>query len=200
MTTVLASLSLVAASASSAGLFDGLLGSNCPTGGSQVFSRWNDYNAYYLAPNGGFENGSNSWSLSSGASVGNGNQPFMASGSHSLYLPSGSRATSGVICLGPKNIAIRMFGSDTGGTDSGLHVRVVWYGLLNMVLGASDYDTFAPAKGWGPTNSVKSTGGFNLLLPILGSTSARVQLTPIGSGSAWQIDDFYVDPWASACC
>jgi hypothetical protein len=35
------------------------------------------------------------------------------------------------------------------------------------------------------------------LLPLLGSTSARIELTPIGSGSAWKIDDVYVDPWAS---
>jgi hypothetical protein len=44
---------------------------------------------------------------------------------------------------------------------------------------------------------VSSTGGFNLLLPILGSTSARIELTPLGDGSRWKIDDLYVDPWAS---
>jgi hypothetical protein len=27
--------------------------------------------------------------------------------------------------------------------------------------------------------------------------AARIELTPIGSGSAWKIDDVYVDPWAS---
>jgi hypothetical protein len=198
-------MALTAASESSAatndgGLLGGLLGSNCPTRGSQVFSPWNDSNAYYLGPNGGFESGSNGWSLSGGASVVSGNQPFFASGSHSLILPSGSTATSPVICLGPKNVAIRMFGADVGGTDSGLHVRVLWYGLLNMLLGSSDYNTFASGNGWAPTSSVTSTGGFNLLVPIVGSTSARLQLSPIGSVSNWRIDDVYVDPWASACC
>jgi hypothetical protein len=204
LTTVCVSLALTVASAASAapkdgGLLGGLLGSNCPTSGTQVFARWNDGNLYYLGPNGGFENGSNGWSLS-GSYVGSGNQPFTASGSHSLVLPSGSKATSPVICLGPKNVALRMFGSDQGGTDSGLHVRVLWYGLLNMLLGSSDYNTFAPGSGWSPTSSVKSTGGINVLIPLLGSTSARVQLTPIGSGSNWRIDDFYIDPWASICC
>jgi len=204
LTTVCVSLALTAAGAASAGtkdggLLGGLLGSNCPTSGTQVFSRWNDSNLYYLGPNGGFENGSNGWSLSA-SYVGSGNQPFMASGSHSLVLPSGSKATSPVICLGPKNVALRMFGSDTGGTDSGLHVRVLWYGLLNTLLGSSDYNTFAPGSGWAPTDSVKSTGGVNVLIPLLGSTSARVQLYPIGSGSNWRIDDFYIDPWASICC
>jgi hypothetical protein len=204
LTAVCTSVALAGASTSSAGLFDGgllggLLGSNCPTGGSKVFSRWNDGNSYYLGPNGGFENGSTGWSLS-GAYVASGNQPFMASGSHSLVLPSGSNATSPVICLGPKNVSLRMFGADAGGTDSGLHVRVLWYGLLNILLGSSDYNTFAGGNGWAPTDNVKSTGGINVLIPLVGSTSARVQISPIGSGSAWRIDDFYIDPWTSACC
>ncbi|MFY9579666.1 MAG: hypothetical protein WAQ33_10105 [Gaiellaceae bacterium] len=187
----------LSAPAASAGLLDGLAGGNCQNGGSQVFAPWKDYKAYYLAPNGGLENGSSGWSLSGGASVVGGNQPFFGSGSHSLSLPSGSTAMSPVTCIGPKQPSIRMFGSDRGGTDGGLRVRVVWYGLLNKVLGITDYGTFTPGGEWYPTSSVSSTGGFNLLLPLLGSTSARVLLTPIGSDSAWRIDDVYVDPWWS---
>lgn len=205
LTAVCVGLALTAASESSAatkggGLLGGLLGSNCPTRGSQVFANWNDLRSYFLAPNGGLESGSIGWSLSGGASVVYGNQPFFASGSRALALPSGSTATSPVMCLGPKNVSIRMFGADVGGTDSGLHVRVLWYGLLNTLLGSSDYDTFAPGSGWAPTSNVQSTGGMNVLLPILGSTSARLQLSPIGSVSNWRIDDVYIDPWASACC
>jgi hypothetical protein len=182
------------------GLLGGLLGSNCQTGGTQVFASWDDFRSYFLAPNGGLENGSNGWSLSGGASVVYGNQPFFGNGSRSLSLPSGSSATSPVMCLGPKNVSLRMFGADAGGTDSGLHARVLWYGLLNTLLGATDVDTFTPGKGWAPTSSVSSTGGFNLLLPLVGSTSARLQLTPIGSVSNWRIDDVFIDPWASRCC
>jgi hypothetical protein len=90
-----------------------------------------------------------------------------------------------------------MFGSDAGGTDKGVHVRVLWYGLLNRLLGATDYDTFRAGGKRGPTSSVNSSGGFNLLLPLVGSTSARIELTPLGGGSTWRIDDVYVDPWAS---
>jgi hypothetical protein len=71
---------------------------------------------------------------------------------------------------------------------------------LNTLLGSTDFNTFAPGSGWSPTANVQSTGGFNLLLPLLGSTSARLQLTPIGSVSNWRVDDVYIDPWASACC
>jgi hypothetical protein len=172
----------------------GLGGGNCPTSGTQVFAAWNDTNSYYLVPNGGFESGSIGWSLS-GASVVYGNEPFFADGSHSLSLPSGSRATSPVVCIGPHDLGIRMFASDLGGSDSGLHVRVLWYGLLNQLLGSSDYDTFAPGGDWGPTAIVNSSGGFDFLIPLLGSTSARIQITPLSSGSAWRIDDLNVDPW-----
>jgi hypothetical protein len=185
------------APAANAGLLDNLVGGTCPGNSSQVFAPWNDFNGYFLAPNGGFENGSTGWTLSGGASVGLGNEPFYASGTHSLLLPSGSAATSPVVCIGPKQLAIRMFGNDRGGADAGLHVRILWYGLLNRLLGSSDYGTFAPGGGWAPTSTVSCRGGFNFVLPLLGSTSARIQLTPIGGNSAWQVDDIYVDPWWS---
>jgi hypothetical protein len=185
------------ASSANAGLIGSLVGNDCPTSGTQVFAPWNDLHSYYLAPNGGLESGSNGWSLSGGASVVSGNQPFFQSGSHSLSLPSGSRAVSPATCIGPYALSLRMFGSDVGGRDSGVHVRVLWYGLLNKLLGTSDYATFGAGGAWSPTASVNSSGGFNLLLPLLGSTSARIELTPLGSGSAWAIDDLYVDPWAS---
>jgi hypothetical protein len=199
---VLATIVAVAAVAlcapvANADLLGNLVGNNCPSQGTQVFAPWNDLRSYYLAPNGGLENGSYGWSLSGGASVGWGNQPFFGSGTHSLSLPSGSRALSPTTCIGPYALSVRMFGSDAGGADSGVHVRVLWYGLLNRLLGATDYTTFAGGGTWAPTGSVQSSGGFNLILPLLGSTSARIEITPLGGGSAWRIDDVYVDPWAS---
>ena len=184
--------------AANAGLISGLVGGGCPSGGTQVFAAWADAAAYFLAPNGGFENGSTGWSLGGGASVVPGNEPFFASGTHSLSLPSGSTATSPVICIGPSEVDLRMFASDAAGSDGGLHVRVVWYGVLNRVLGVSDFDTFTPGSGWAPTDKLSSTGGLSVpLVPLLGSTSARVELTPLGAGSSWQVDDLYVDPWLS---
>jgi hypothetical protein len=186
-------------STKSAGLGD-LLGlivnANCNSTGTQVFAPWNDFASYFLAPNGGLESGSLGWSLGGGASVVNGNEPFYATGSHSLSLPSGSTALSGATCIGKGDLYVRMFGADQGGTDQGLRVRVVWYGLLNKVLGITDFNTYAPGSAWAPTDKLTSSGGSIAipLLPILGSTSARVQLTPIGAGSRWLIDDLYIDP------
>jgi hypothetical protein len=159
-----------------------------------VFAPWGDSASYYLAPNGGLESGANGWTLFGGAAVVSGNEPFLGDGTHALSLPSGSGATSPPVCIGPNDPFIRMFGADPGGADGGLHVRVTWYGLLNRVLGVSDFTTFAPGSAWAPTSKLASTGGINLLVPLLGSTSARVQLTPAGGGSNWLVDDVYIDP------
>jgi hypothetical protein len=181
--------------AANAGLIGNLLGGNCPTGGSQVFAPWQDYASYLLAPNGGLESGTTGWSLSGGAKVVSGNEPFLRTGSHALSLPSGSSALSPVVCLGQNQLFLRMFGADSGGSDKGLRVQVVWYGLLNKVLGISDFATYGAGGAWSPTSKLSSGGGLQVpLLPILGSTSARVMVTPLGSGSAWQIDDLYIDP------
>lgn len=188
-----AAASVLAAPAANAGLISG----NCPSGGTQVFAPWGDANSYYLASNGGLESGSYGWSLH-GSSVVSGNEPFYSSGTHSLALPSGSSALSPVVCLGPNDLYVRMFGEDVGGTDSGLRVRVYWYGLLNILLGITDVSTFAPGSPWAPTGQLDSSGGLQVpLVPLLGSTSARVEIQPLGSGSNWRIDDLYVDPFAS---
>jgi hypothetical protein len=188
-----------AKSTKSAGLGDllgAIVNANCNSTGSQVFAQWNDFASYFLAPNGGLESGSLGWTLGGGAAVVNGNEPFYPTGSHSLSLPSGSTALSGTTCIGKGDLYVRMFGADNGGADQGLQVRVVWYGLLNKVLGITDFNTYAPGSDWSPTDKLSSSGGSIAipLLPILGSTSARVQLTPIGPGSHWLIDDLYIDP------
>ncbi len=186
--------------AANAGLIGNLLGGNCPSGGTQVFGPWADAANYLLAPNGSFEFGSAGWSLSGGAAVVNGNEPFYPTGSHSLALPSGSSAMSPTVCLGTKQLYIRMFGKDLGGTDGGLRVRVYWYGLLNQLLGHSDFAVFPSGGDWSPTSQVQSGGGLLAPLPVVAlvsSSSARVEVTPLGSGSHWQIDDLYIDPAVS---
>jgi hypothetical protein len=181
--------------AANAGLVSGILGGSCPSGGSQVFAPWQDFSSYYLAPNGSFELGTTGWSLTGGARIVAGNEPFLPTGSHSLGLPSGSSATSPTVCLGAKQLYVRMFGQDAGGTDNGLRIRVVWYGLLNKVLGITDYAVFRPGEDWSPLGKVNSGGGLQVpLVPLLGSTSARVEVTPLGEGSNWHVDDLFIDP------
>ena len=192
-----AALSVPAANAGLIGSIGNLLSGNCPSGGSQMFAPWGDSSNYLLSPNGGFEFGSMGWSLSGGASVVSGNEPFYPTGMHSLSLPSGSSAMSPTVCLGTNQLYIRMFGKDLGGTDQGLRVRVYWYGLLNQLLGTSDFAVFPGGNDWAPTSQVNSSGGLLAPLPVVAlvsSSSARIQVTPLGSGSHWQIDDLYIDP------
>lgn len=189
--------SVPAASAGLIGNIGNLLSGNCPTGGTQVFAPWQDAAQYLLAPNGSFELGTTGWSLTGGAGVVSGNEPFYPTGTHSLSLPSGSSAMSPQVCLGTQQLYIRMFGKDLGGTDGGLRVRVYWYGLLNQLLGYSDFAVFPGGGGWAPTSQVQSSGGLLAPLPVVAlvsSSSARIQITPLGSGSRWQIDDLYIDP------
>src|SRR5690349_21235184 len=183
--------------AANAGLIGNLLSGNCPSGGTQVFAPWQDAAEYLLAPNGSFELGTTGWSLTGGAGVVGGNEPFYPTGTHSLSLPSGSSAMSPQVCLGTQQLYIRMFGKDLGGTDGGLRVRVYWYGLLNQLLGYSDFAVFPSGGDWAPTSQVSSSGGLLAPLPVVAlvsSSSARIQITPLGSGSRWQIDDLYIDP------
>jgi hypothetical protein len=42
-----------------------------------------DYANYYLGPNGSFESGTTGWTVSGGAKVVDGNQPFLRTGTHS---------------------------------------------------------------------------------------------------------------------
>src|SRR2546426_3333230 len=48
----------LSAPAANADLLGNLIGNNCSSQGAQVFAPWNDFRSYYLAPNGGFERGS----------------------------------------------------------------------------------------------------------------------------------------------
>jgi hypothetical protein len=76
-------------------------------------------------------------------------------------------------------------------------VRVQFYGALNNLLGFKDFAVFPGGGDWAPTDQVQSGGGLLTPLPvvsILSSTSARIQITPLGLGSRWQIDDLYIDP------
>jgi hypothetical protein len=185
--------------AANAGLIGNLL-SNCLAGGTQVFAPWGDLNLCLPAPNGGFESGSTGWSLSGGAVVASGNEPFLKTGTRSLTLPSGSSAMSPTICLGTQQLYIRMFGKDLDGTDKGLRIRVYWYGLLNKLLGVTDVGVTPAGGDWAPTGQVRSSGGLLTPLPIVAlvsSTSARVEITPLGSGSRWQVDDLFIDPYIS---
>ena len=151
----------------------------------QTFRPWLDPAYYQEAPDSGFEDGG-SWELSGGASVVDGNQPFLA-GERSLDLPPGSSATSAPICVTVAHPTIRFFARNTGSTLAPLIVTAQFKTLLGLQL---ELPVGAVLGGdeWQPTLPQLIVG--NLL-----SNEVRFRFSA-ASGSDWQIDDVYVDPYS----
>jgi hypothetical protein len=187
---VLCAVALASTAATArAGLITSLLGGGCGSL-SQVFSQWSDNANYYFAGNGGFENGTNGWSVSGPSAVVGQSDPFdlSGSGSHSLQLGPGGTAAINV-CYGLTYPAIRFVAAGVDGPAT-VHVRVVSHSLLG-VLSILDGGTFTVQPGWDPSPKVSTL--LSALAAPLGTKSMQLQIT-VESGSAL-IDDLYVDPF-----
>jgi hypothetical protein len=180
----------LSASVASAG---SVLGLNNDCGStSKPFSQFGDPRLYTFGTNGGLEDGSTGWSLS-GAVIASGNESFFvhsASDRSSLVLPSGSSALTPRMCMGTTSTVMRFFArsSDHGS----LRVEVVLRGALGQVLGVLQVSKLSPDAAWQPGPAILN---LDSLLGPLGVSSVQLKFTAL-SGSA-QIDDVYVDPWAS---
>jgi hypothetical protein len=171
---------------------------NCGTPAtSQVFLRWLDPLRYERAPGGNAESAAG-WTLSGGAKVVSGNEPWKVGGSadkSSLLLPRGSRATTGVMCAGIGHPVMRFFARRTSGwlLDS-LKVEVL-FELSGGQVASLPIGLVLGGGSWQPTLPFPVLANLLPLLP--GSlTPVAFRFTPVGGG-AWQIDDVYVDPWRS---
>jgi len=159
---------------------------------SQPFAQWGDGGSYFLLPGGSFEGG-NSWSLSGGAQVVSGNEPFFLNGSsdtHSLMLPPGGSATTPPTCLAALSPDMRFVGKASDG--SGVHVDVYATGLLGLVRlpVSANIDL---SSDWGPSGQVQLLVQNVLALTNLGTTKVVFKFSPIGQATV-QLDDVYVDP------
>ncbi len=171
----------------------------CPDSTSQAFLPWNDRGNYGLAPNGGFESGAAGWTLTGGARVVAGNEPFFLSGpgANALSLPAGSSATSPPMCVGLLSTKMRFLAANAGARSSRLHVQVIYsggvgglLGGLGQTLGIADEGSDRGAPAWNPMQPVFMLGG---AAPLL-TQSVRFRFTPLGAGGNWRIDDVYLDP------
>jgi len=188
LTALCATLAVVAAQASA---HASLVGGNCGTA-TPVFSPWGDSNSYYRPANGGFESGTAGWSLSSGAQVVTGNEPWNlgGAGSHSLQLKTGSVAST-TVCYGLFYPAIRFVDRGVGGNAT-LHVRIVAHSLLG-VLSVLDGGTFTVGPNWSPSPKVSTL--LSALSAPLGTKTMEIQIS-VTAGTA-QVDDLYIDPYCS---
>lgn len=161
---------------------------------TQPFAPWNDSTPYNLAPGGSFEGGAGSWSLTGGASLVTGNEPWKVAGSthsRSLRLPPGATATSPVICVGIEHPSLRFFAKNNRALLSSMTVEVIVETSLGLKT-AVPIGVLLPNGQWKPSPKIWIIAN---LLPLLPGEHTPVQfrVRSVGLGT-WSVDDFYVDP------
>lgn len=168
----------------------------CPdAGASRAFARWHDRAYYVLVGDGGFENGAQGWTLSRGATVVAGNEPWSVRSPgdrRALALAPGAHATSPPVCVSLGHPTVRFFARNTGSPLGLLAVQVVVktsIGTLALPTGV----VLNPSRSWSPTLPLPVL--VNLLTLLDGPTTVAFRFTALGRHSSWQIDDVYVDPW-----
>jgi hypothetical protein len=157
-----------------------------------VFSPWWDATDYFLAPDGGFENGADGWALDD-ASVVSGNESYAVSGAgaSALALGAGDSATSPAVCVGLEHPTFRFFVKRTGGSPlSSLGVSVVLPDGTALPVGA-----VTGSSTWQPSPVLLV--GANLLPLVTGGYSTDVEFRFTPNSGTWQVDDVYVDPRGS---
>jgi hypothetical protein len=166
-------------------------------GAEQVFKPWGDQHSYVLAPDGGFEAAGLGWTLRGGAEAVAGNESYFlndALDSGSLSLPAGSSAVSPPICMSIDTPILRMFARNTGDPKSRLRVEAT-YGLLGLVRTTVASNVSAGPK-WAPTPQMSVVLGLSTIVGTVLPSAIQVRITPLDSKGQWQVDDFYVDPFA----
>jgi hypothetical protein len=167
------------------------------TGAQTVFGPWGDQHSYVLAPDGGFESGGLGWSLRGGARPIEGNESFRLHGAadtHSLALPAGSSATSPSICMSLDTPVLRMVVRNGGDPSSRLRVEAV-YSLLGLVRTNVVNDVSA-GSAWKPSQELSVVLGLSTIVGTVIPSSIQVRIVPLDNRGQWQVDDFYVDPFA----
>ena len=191
---VIATLAL--SSTAKAGLIGTGSASYCDPHSTQAFSRWGDSSSYATLQNGGFE-GYGGWSLSGGARVVSGNEPFFLSGnrydSHSLLLPAGSSAYSGTVCFALGDWHVRFLMRNAGSSSGKLRVQVIVPSLLGSLLTILDAGTVSGSGTWAPSPRLELL--LSNVTSLIGTRAVAFRFTPVGLGAAYQIDDVYLDPW-----
>jgi hypothetical protein len=196
LVSALAALAAVAA-ATAPSAEGGLIGtgaaSGCDAAASRPFEAFGDNANYLLMPGGSFEAGAPAWTLSRGATIAAGNEPFQTegdNGSRSLYMLPGSTATSPTGCFAFGDWHSRFFVRGVGLRGGRLEVDVVVRSLLG-VLTVLDGGSVAPSAEWQPSPRI----GMLLcnVTGLLGTKAVSLRFRAVNA--AFQIDDVYLDPW-----
>jgi hypothetical protein len=159
---------------------------------SQPFAHFNDSNEYKLVPGGAFENGASGWTLSHGASIVSGSEPFGATGSvgaSSARLTAGSSVTSPFTCVDAAYPMFRFFARNSG-LLSTVVVSVVYKPLLGIPV-AVPVGTVLLSPNWSPSAQMLTV---SILTGLLhgGTVPMAIRFTALTGTS--QLDDVFVDP------
>ncbi|MGH2893980.1 MAG: hypothetical protein ACRDPM_12055 [Solirubrobacteraceae bacterium] len=160
---------------------------------SQPFAQWNDSSEYKLIPGGSFEKGTSGWTLSHGARIVSGSEPFGATGSvgaSSVNLPAGASVTSPFTCVDAAYPTFRFFARNNGLLSTVL-VSVVYKLPLLGIPVAVPVGPVALSPKWGPSLPMLTVSVVTGLLHG-GTAPMAVRFTALTGSS--QIDDVFVDP------
>jgi hypothetical protein len=154
----------------------------------QPFTPWGDEGQYVLTTGGSFESGTPAWTLTGGATVVNDNAPNRLdppTHSLSLFLPSGSSATSACVTAPQIRGIVRFFAKNTGSVDANLKVEILVKGKTYLA------GTITAGSSWAPTNILPSNAP-----AYKGAVTYQMRLTA-SAGAAFTVDDTYFDPYKS---
>src|ERR1700761_1847580 len=159
---------------------------------TQPFAPWGDTSLYKLVPGGSFEKGSASWTLTGGARVIAGSEPFGATGSvgsASLSIPAGGSAISPFTCVDAAYPTFRFFARNNGLLSTVLVQAVYRLPLLGAV--PVPVGAVALSGNWAPSAPMLTASVVTGLLSG-GTTQVALRFTALTGSS--QIDDVFVDP------
>jgi hypothetical protein len=193
LVVVALALAIVAAGAPAASASGSLLGLNNDCGQTSTpFAQFGDSRNYTFGANGGLESGTTGWTLSGGGVVSDNESYFVHSTSdrNSLSLGSGGTALTPKLCMGTTSTVTRFF--VRSGNGGRVRVQVVLRNLLGGVLGIVQISDISPGANWQPGPPILN---LDSLLGLIGVSSIQLKFTTLSG--AVQVDDIYVDPWAS---
>jgi hypothetical protein len=159
---------------------------------SQPFTPWADSSYYWLLPGGSFESTLTGWTLSGGAAVVAGSEPYAVTGSlgaSSLSLPAGASVQTPFVCVDGADTDFRFFALNKARTSS-VTVSVV-YTLLGLQT-VLPVGTITGDATWEPSTAMHTGGKVTSILSLNGTAQMALRFTAAGGAS--QIDDVYVDP------
>jgi hypothetical protein len=161
---------------------------------STPFVSWGDSNSYFTLPGATFEHGTSGWTLTGGAAVTTGNEPYKVisdTNASSLNLPAGATAAARPMCIGTAEDSLRLFYKAPGVSTASLRVTIHVVSGVNVA--DNTYGIGGAKSGWAVSDRI--------MLPDIrdssGQQTVTVSFSQDGTKAKWQIDDVEVDPWKS---